>query len=36
MVTHDAEVAAIASRRLLLDEGKFVEQNTDTHLKSSG
>lgn len=36
MVTHDAEVAAIASRRLLLDEGKFVEQDTDTHLKSSG
>ena len=36
MVTHDAEVAAIASRRLLLDEGKFVEQKTDTHLKSSG
>lgn len=36
MVTHDAEVAAIASRRLLLDEGKFVEQKTDTHSKSSG
>lgn len=35
MVTHDAEVAAIASRRLLLDEGKFVEQNVDTPLKKS-
>lgn len=26
MVTHDAEVASIASRRLLLDHGKFIEK----------
>ena len=29
MVTHDADAANIASRRLLLDEGKFLEETTE-------
>ncbi|MCL4123733.1 UNVERIFIED_CONTAM: hypothetical protein GTU68_067123 [Idotea baltica] len=30
MVTHDSDAAEIASRKLLLDEGKFLEQNPAT------
>ncbi len=28
MVTHDSDVASIATRQLLLDRGKFVERTT--------
>ena len=30
MVTHDSDVAAIASRQLVLDRGKFIEQQKAT------